>query len=67
MGKKVYSSVHTEVAFVAISFAVWASKHQRAARCISNAICCSHPSTVAKETVTSASNMLYHINAATMI
>lgn len=73
IGKKVYSSVHTEVAFVAISFAVRASKHQRAARCISNAVCCSHPSAVskrngvAKETVTSASNMLYHINAATMI
>ena len=73
MSKKAYSSVHIEAAFVAIPFAVWTSKCWIAAQCISNAVWRSHPSAVserngvAKETVTSASNMLYHINAATMI
>lgn len=73
MTKKVYSSVHIEVAFVAMPFGVRAPKHWKAELHISNAVRRSHPSAmserngVAKKTVISATNMLYHINAATMI
>jgi len=73
MNKKVYSSVHINVAFGAIPFAVLASKPRTAAGHISNAAWCSHPRVVAKrngvakETVTSASSGLYHVNAATAI
>lgn len=46
MSKKVYSSVHIEVAFVANPFALRASKHLKAAWPISNTVWCSHHSSV---------------------